>query len=873
MKNTYFQTLLLSFLILLFSFSVFADNQVAPKDYFGFTPGDDRMLFDYQALIDYLKILDEASPRLLMVQIGSSPESRPMYIAFISDPENIQNLESLKTINRELALNPKISEEKMTAYLQNGKVFLLATMSMHSGEVAPSQSVPLIAYQMITTEDPVLLQQMVDVVLMIVPCHNPDGMDKVVHYYNETKGTKYEGSSLPEVYHKYVGHDNNRDFVILSQEDTKAIARIYNQDWFPQVMVEKHQMMKEGPRYFVPPNHDPIAENIDAEIWNWTWIFGSNMAKDMTRAGLKGVSQHNLFDEYWPGATETCLWKNVIGLLTEAASVQYAKPVYIEKNELRVYGKGLSTYDKSINMVDPWEGGWWRLSDIVQYEIESTFSLVKTSAMHREAILKFRNDMCRKEIQKGKTEAPYYYILPEKQHDAGEWVALVQLLQEHGIQVYRIRKDIQLNDIQYYAGDVVVPLAQPFRAFIKEAMEKQEFPVRKYTPEGPIIKPYDITTWSLPLHRGVKSVEINQRYPALEKLLMPVDTEFAIETSLPSDYTAIVLPVNQNQSFRIAFHALAKNISVRRILEEAQADSKTIPAGSFIIEGKASAEELEALFEVPPLYISEKLKVSTESLIMPAVGIVQTWLHDMDAGWTRFVFDEYSIPFQVIRPGDVASGKLENFDCLIFPDTHKDILMSGKYKSQDRYRLSDYAPEYTKGMGEKGKEKLIQYLDSGGHLIAWGRSTDLFTGIQSLKISKDEKVEFELPYNNVAETMSKKGLYCPGSLVNVQFINDHPLTWGMPETQGVFYRGRPVFITSVPNFDMDRRVIGMFPEKDIVASGYCENEALLKNKAAMVWIKKGEGQLTLMAFGPQFRASTQGTFKLLMNAILLSKFD
>ena len=92
----------------------------------------------------------------------------------------------------------------------------------------------------------------------------------------------------------------------------------------------------------------------------------------MTAEGLAGVSQHYIFDDYWPGSTETCIWKNVIGFLTEAASARTATPIYIEPTELRVSGKGLSEYKKSINMLLPWEGGWWRLGDIVEYEIVST---------------------------------------------------------------------------------------------------------------------------------------------------------------------------------------------------------------------------------------------------------------------------------------------------------------------------------------------------------------------------------------------------------------------------------------------------------------------------------------------------------------------
>ncbi|MCP5046959.1 MAG: hypothetical protein GY940_07285, partial [bacterium] len=275
---------------------------------------------------------------------------------------------------------------KRETLFKKGKVFVLGTLSMHSGEVGPSQAAAPIAYDLITTRDPLKSSWLKNVVYMMVPCHNPDGMDMVVAHYKKYKGGKYEGSYMPGVYHKYIGHDNNRDFVTLSQADTRAIAGIYNLHWFPQVMVEKHQMGATGVRYYVPPNHDPIAENIAAGIWNWVGIFGSNMIKDMTKKGLSGISQHYLFDDYWPGSTETCIWKNVIGFLTEAASSNYATPILVEANEIRVIGKGLSEYKKSINMPLPWPGGWWRLGDIVQYEIESTMSILKTASLHTRDI-------------------------------------------------------------------------------------------------------------------------------------------------------------------------------------------------------------------------------------------------------------------------------------------------------------------------------------------------------------------------------------------------------------------------------------------------------------------------------------------------------
>ena len=302
-----------------------------PESVLGFEPGSDRQLMDYGQLVGYLHQLAGASPRVKMLEVGTSPLGRPMYVTFISASENIARLDELRAINRRLALDPSIPDDTRAELVRDGKVFVMETLSMHSGEVAPSQSLPIFAYHMATTGDADLLARLDDVVLMMVPCHNPDGMDMVVEHYRKYLGTPYEGSSLPRVYHKYVGHDNNRDFIALTQEDTRVIAALYSTEWYPQVMVEKHQMGSTGPRYYVPPNHDPIAENTDEGLLNWSAVFGSNLARDMAADGLQGVASHWLFDDYWPGSTETSLWKNMISFLTEAASCKLATPVRVER--------------------------------------------------------------------------------------------------------------------------------------------------------------------------------------------------------------------------------------------------------------------------------------------------------------------------------------------------------------------------------------------------------------------------------------------------------------------------------------------------------------------------------------------------------------
>ncbi len=418
-------------------------------------------------------------------------------------------------------------------------------------------------------------------------------------------------------------------------------------------------------------------------------------------------------------------------------------------------------------------------------------------------------------------------------------------------------------------------MAQPFRPFVKEVLEEQEFPVRHYTPDGKIIKPYDITSWSLPLHRSVTSVQIDKRSEKLEKSLKLIDRTFNLKSSSPNAYWGAVFTSNQNESFKAAFNAVANGLEVKRTRAEFDVDGKTLPIGSFIVsgEGQTLAKIIEPLGS-SPLYLNQKPDVRAKAIKMQRIALVETYFHDMDAGWTRFVFDQYNVPYKVIRPGEFKDINFQkDYDVVIFPDVAKSVLMDGKWKSEGEYYISNYPPEFTAGIGKEGMANLMTYLESGGLIIAWGRSTRLFKGTLEIPLDDDKSDSFQLPFTDISDQLQKEGLYCPGSLVGINVLPEHPLTLGLPNKIGIFYRGRPVFRTSIPDFDMDRRVIATFPEKDILLSGYCEMVEKLENKTAMVWLKKGKGQLVLYAFNPQFRASTQASYKLLFNALLLKSTE
>src|SRR5262249_47379474 len=155
-------------------------------------------------------------------------------------------------------------------------------------------------------------------------------------------GTKYEGSRLPWLYHHYVGHDNNRDWFMLTQKETRALTHAVYHEWFPQVWLDEHQMGLNGPRIFMPPYSEPVDPDIHPLVGREGTRIGWQMALRLEQARKSGVIYGYPFDAYWPGGTKnTAWWKNVSGLLTEVASAHLASPVRIPASELSGGGKGL----------------------------------------------------------------------------------------------------------------------------------------------------------------------------------------------------------------------------------------------------------------------------------------------------------------------------------------------------------------------------------------------------------------------------------------------------------------------------------------------------------------------------------------------------
>ena len=372
------------------------------------------------------------------------------------------------------------------------------------------------------------------------------------------------------------------------------------------------------------------------------------------------------------------------------------------------------------------------------------------------------------------------------------------------------------------------------------------------------------------MHKGVEAVEINTDHTIPAEVLEQVIIPFGFQEESPGSYPGVLFTANNNESFKAAFMAADMGMKVERLTEGVTIDGIEIPEGSFFVPSNRNMEKLTDQLLVAPYYLNRRLSAGTAPLRVPRIALVESWFHDMDAGWTRYLFDTYRIPYKVLRPADLQEEDLSaNYDVVVFPDQSQAVLMEGKGGSPENYSISRYPPEYAKGMEKKGLNKLLSFVDKGGTVVSWGRSTDLFMGNLSIEEDGEDKQEFSLPVSNIGSRLGNQGLMVTGSLLKVNLRNDHPLTLGMPEQTGVFHRGNPVFSTSFPYFDMDRRVIASFPKENILMSGFIRNEKLLSEQVAMVWVKKGEGQLVLFSFCPQFRGSTPATYKLMFNSLLI----
>ena len=208
-------------------------NITTPKQALGFNIGDDYHLANYVQLEAYWKQLASESDRMKLVSMGKSSEGRTQWMAIITSPENLKNLDHYRDIAHELAtardLSPEhkvLTDEQAHALAAEGKSVVWIDGGLHATEVVGSQQILELVYELNSKTDPETLRFLNDDIILAV-FDNPDGMDLVSDWYNrEPDPEKRKPGGVPRLWNHYAGHDDNRDFFMSNLPETTNMDRV-----------------------------------------------------------------------------------------------------------------------------------------------------------------------------------------------------------------------------------------------------------------------------------------------------------------------------------------------------------------------------------------------------------------------------------------------------------------------------------------------------------------------------------------------------------------------------------------------------------------------------------------------------------------------
>jgi hypothetical protein len=832
-----------------------------PDTFFGHRMGADRELADWPALQRYFETIAGASDRVELVDAGPTTENRKLVAAVVSSPENIARLEQIRANSLRLADPRALDEKAAAAIAQTQPVIVAIGMSIHATEIAATQAAPELLHTLATTNDPEWLQTMRDVVLILFPSLNPDGHTITVDWYKKWLGTDFEGTSMPWLYHKYVGHDINRDAFMMNMAENRSLSAFFYKRWHPQVFLTMHQMGQRGPRYFVPPNADPIDRNYDPMVWRIAGLLGNAMAFALEEDGRSGVLQNALYDYYWPGYEDSApLGHNTVTLLTEAASVRLATPITVAADQL-TGGRGFPDHQASTTFPNPWPGGNWTLRNIVDYNLSAARGLLEGAARYRGELVRNFYRMGQKQVELGMKGGPFAYIIPPEQFDPHAARKLEQLLIEGAVEIHRTTEPFRVGDTMYLQGADIILMAQPFRAYAKTLLEVQRYPVRRAAAGASPDRPYDVAGWTLPLQMNVRVDRIDQYFEP------PLTTKIDAATMTPARVWG---DPRRASFFVVEARGNGGSIAVNRLLKTGARVSWlssplaiqgfTYPPGSILaMDAPGASQVVETITRDLGLRANAsggRAPTDVVPLTRARVGLYKPWVESIDEGWTRWLLEQYEFEFENIADADIRRGGLhQRFGAIVLPDMAAERILAG-------HPAGSMPPEYAGGLGKEGAEMLRQFVDAGGTLITLDSSSELAVSLLGA------------PLRDTTRGLPPNEYFCPGSVIKLELETD-PLTFGLPRETAGFCAFNSAYDIVAPSSDtggaVTARIIGRYAKSDVLLSGWLEGDRIIAGKGAMIEVKSGQGRAVLFAFRPQHRAQAHATFRLFFNAIHTSR--
>ena len=590
------------------------------------------------------------------------------------------------------------------------------------------------------------------------------------------------------------------------------------------------------------------------------------MALMLEMEDCSGVETGAPYTAWWmPSFHMITNYHNITGMLTESASADIACPTWVHPHQLQGSSRGRPEYHATVNFPNPWPGGWWKLSDIVKQQTIATWAALDLGAKNRERLLNSAVMKARRQVEAGKTTAPYGYLVPADQHDPSALKELLQAFQRSGVRIGVLEEELRQGNSVYPAGTFIISCAQPLRALIISLLEKIKFPDNDWTHQrdGRPLRPYDMTVFNLAQFMGVNVVEVNQ---PLEAAAHPLPVPYQVEGRLSGDgANGWILSHKANDSFTALNGLLDAGAEAWWLSEPLKiGEREEVPGAMFIRADQEKVERIAGETGIEVLSAPDLSGKKAHRINSPRLGVYRRYQGgNGDEGWTRWTLEQFRIPYKSLYSMEVLEGNLSrDYDVIVIPDDSLEALKGPDYEKPEPGEAI-VPPEFRSGLGEDGIKELKKFVESGGTIITLNSASALAID------------EFKLPVRDITQGVDTADYFCPGSTLWMDFDSSHPVAFGMPKRGIGVNWNSPVFTVSSRGNrrNSEYSLVASYPERDLLVNGWLDGEKLIAGKSAVVEAPLGKGKVILMGLRPQLRYWTHGTFKLLFNAIYMASAE
>jgi len=915
MKNI----LLVSTFIIAILNNCLSDPLPSPKEYFGFSIGDDYHLVNYRQTQSYFKKLSEVSDRVRYVNIGKTEEGRDQVMMVISDSANLNKLAEYKAISQKLAKAEGLTELDAQQMALLGKAVVWIDGGLHADETAGAHQLIETVWRLVSSNSEETKRILHDVIILCVHA-NPDGQELVSNWYMREKiPAKRILDRTPKLWEKYAGHDNNRDFFMSALKETANMNRQMYLEWFPQIVYNHHQYGPPGTIIFIPPYRNPFNYVCDPLVITGIDALGTAIEQRYLLENKFGATSRSgaLYSTWWNGGLRTMpYFHNMVGILTE--SVGSPTPTRIPL----VLNRQLPNGD----LLAPVVPQMWHFKQTIEYEVSANYAILDYASRNRQSLLYSIYRMGLNSIQRGsadnwtihpsrisevanyldknshksedaqETETvdilnrrlasssyellhknewrdPRGFIIPSNQVDFPTAVKFINTLIQAGIRVEKATDTFVVNGVSYPKNSYIVKTNQAFRPHILDMFEPQDYPNDFKYPGGPPIKPYDSTGWTLAFEMGVHFVRVLDDFNGPFKTLTYGVLEEPISFKVVNEQQTVGYLISHkiNDSFIIINRLLKRNQKVYW-LEHGKLGDGTIyvprtKESEFIVQDSAQTlgVEVENTSQVPH---------ARALLIKPnRIALWDKFGGSIPSGWMRYILEKYEFPFDLVFSKEIDLGNLnKKFDLIIFPTAAiPSIKADVNHSTVDavNYAIKEPADskipdEYRSWLGSitvnKSIPKINEFIMKGGSVVAIGTSTNL---AYDLNIPLENALLVKTAKGS--ELLSSEKFYVPGSILTATVNNNDPMAWGLDRSVDFYYDNNPIFKKSVSIIP-----VVTFETDKPLKSGWGWGQLYLKDSVLVGRTNIGLGKLYLIGSDITFRAQTHGTFKLLFNALYLN---